>query len=270
MDILTTGTEEWLRRAAGECRSRFLVAVPFVGRILPDILSALPSEARSTLLTRMNLKDFAAGSSDIDAVIALAERGTLVKSLHTLHAKVYVADSRWALVTSANATEGGLRRNRECGVVVDDPPQVDRLAGLIESGFGADGGPVVWSREELAALRKPVERVRELLGDVRADRNIDAVELRIPDERRKEDIVSSLGGWTALVLEGILEQDADEFSLDDLMRTCGSAAAARYPHNRHVRAKLRQQLQRLRDMGLVEFLGGGFYRRMIRTRSGIT
>jgi len=36
--------------------------------------------------------------------------------------------------------------------------------------------------------------------------------------------------------------------------------AEQYPGNDHVRAKIRQQLQVLRDEGLVEFLGGGAYR----------
>ena len=32
-----------------------------------------------------------------------------------------------------------------------------------------------------------------------------------------------------------------------------------HPANRHVRDKIRQQLQILRDLGLLEFLGGGEY-----------
>ena len=35
---------------------------------------------------------------------------------------------------------------------------------------------------------------------------------------------------------------------------------ALYPGNNNVRAKIRQQLQVLRDAGLVAFLGGGRYR----------
>jgi type II restriction enzyme len=35
-----------------------------------------------------------------------------------------------------------------------------------------------------------------------------------------------------------------------------------HPENRHVRDKLRQQLQVLRDLGLIEFLGRGRYRRL--------
>jgi hypothetical protein len=40
----------------------------------------------------------------------------------------------------------------------------------------------------------------------------------------------------------------------------GSRTAELHPANRHVRDKTRQQLQVLRDLGLVEFLGGGRYR----------
>ncbi len=36
----------------------------------------------------------------------------------------------------------------------------------------------------------------------------------------------------------------------------------RHPGNQHIRAKLRQQLQRLRDAGLIAFLGKGRYRRI--------
>lgn len=38
--------------------------------------------------------------------------------------------------------------------------------------------------------------------------------------------------------------------------------AAYFPGNRHVRAKLRQQLQILRDVGQIRFLGGGSYQRL--------
>lgn len=36
--------------------------------------------------------------------------------------------------------------------------------------------------------------------------------------------------------------------------------ASLHPGNRHVRDKIRQQLQVLRDMGILTFLGGGGYR----------
>ena len=50
--------------------------------------------------------------------------------------------------------------------------------------------------------------------------------------------------------------------MDDVFAACAPLAAERFPENRHVREKLRQQLQRLRDLGLVLFLGAGRYRRL--------
>jgi type II restriction enzyme len=49
-----------------------------------------------------------------------------------------------------------------------------------------------------------------------------------------------------------------EFTLADVYAHA-SALAKLHLKNAHVRDKIRQQLQVLRDLGLVEFLGGGSY-----------
>ena len=49
------------------------------------------------------------------------------------------------------------------------------------------------------------------------------------------------------------------FTLEDMYGFEGRLAAL-YPGNNNVRPKIRQQLQGLRDAGLVAFLGGGRYR----------
>ena len=50
-----------------------------------------------------------------------------------------------------------------------------------------------------------------------------------------------------------------EFDLADVYMSEAKLAKL-HPTNRHVRDKIRQQLQVLRDLGLLEFLGGGEYR----------
>jgi type II restriction enzyme len=50
-----------------------------------------------------------------------------------------------------------------------------------------------------------------------------------------------------------------EFALQDVYAFAGQLQEL-HPDNRPVREKIRQQLQVLRDMGFVEFLGGGRYR----------
>jgi type II restriction enzyme len=72
------------------------------------------------------------------------------------------------------------------------------------------------------------------------------------------------GAWGASVLFCVrtLEQEtqSNEFTLQDFYRRFTSELASRYPNNNNVQAKLRQQLQVLRDGGVLEFLGHGRYK----------
>lgn len=66
-------------------------------------------------------------------------------------------------------------------------------------------------------------------------------------------------GWTLDVLNIVRSLGRPEFALADVYAT-EKTLAAMHPGNHHVRDKIRQQLQILRDMGLLEFLGAGSYR----------
>jgi len=66
-------------------------------------------------------------------------------------------------------------------------------------------------------------------------------------------------GWTLDVLNVVRGLGRREFSLAEVYVFAGELARL-HPGNRFVQPKIRQQLQRLRDMGLVEFLGQGTYR----------
>lgn len=66
-------------------------------------------------------------------------------------------------------------------------------------------------------------------------------------------------GWTLDVLNVVRSLNRQEFSLDD-MYAREDQLAKLHPKNLHVRDKIRQQLQILRDIGLLDFLGRGHYR----------
>jgi type II restriction enzyme len=61
------------------------------------------------------------------------------------------------------------------------------------------------------------------------------------------------------VLNVVRALNKNEFTLQDVYAFAGHLTKL-HPAYRHVRDKIRQQLQVLRDLGLVEFLGGGRYR----------
>ena len=66
-------------------------------------------------------------------------------------------------------------------------------------------------------------------------------------------------GWTLDVLQVVQSLGKLEFTLADVYAHSDSLAKL-HPKNAHVRDKIRQQLQVLRDLGLLQFLGGGSYR----------
>lgn len=66
-------------------------------------------------------------------------------------------------------------------------------------------------------------------------------------------------GWTLLTLGMVRSLARDEFSLADVYKFESQFAKA-YPQNKHVKDKIRQQLQILRDLGVLEFIGRGEYR----------
>ncbi|MHB8412748.1 MAG: hypothetical protein ACYDDI_12505 [Candidatus Acidiferrales bacterium] len=65
-------------------------------------------------------------------------------------------------------------------------------------------------------------------------------------------------GWTLDVLNLVRSLHKQNFWLADAY-ALEPHLASLHPANRHVRDKIRQQLQVLRDLGLVGFLGGGNY-----------
>ena len=68
-------------------------------------------------------------------------------------------------------------------------------------------------------------------------------------------------GWLMDVLMCVNQIRREEFSLSE-MYACEDWLQTRHPNNRNIRAKIRQELQELRDSGHLVFLGNGHYRKI--------
>lgn len=73
------------------------------------------------------------------------------------------------------------------------------------------------------------------------------------------NVPPSLRGWTLDVLRAVRRLGKTEFSLQELYEF-ESELKSLHPQNQNVRPKIRQQLQVLRDAGLIGFVGPGKYR----------
>lgn len=108
-----------------------------------------------------------------------------------------------------------------------------------------------------------------LLGDIVPDGRIplvsDGIALPSKDVRRKfaemralSDVRPETRGWTLDVLKIVREIGKETFALSEAYEYADDLQKL-HPHNRHVRPKIRQQLQILRDLGFLDFVSPGQY-----------
>lgn len=72
-------------------------------------------------------------------------------------------------------------------------------------------------------------------------------------------------GWLMHMLQCLDAIEEEKFSLSDVYAFSGRLSAL-HPENHNIEAKIRQQLQILRDKGVLEFVGRGSYRKMKKGR----
>ena len=74
----------------------------------------------------------------------------------------------------------------------------------------------------------------------------------------KEDLKSR--GWLLELISIIDKIPKNTFSLEEVY-SYENVLKARYPNNRFIKEKIRQQLQVLRNKGFIQFMGNGFYKK---------
>ena len=68
-------------------------------------------------------------------------------------------------------------------------------------------------------------------------------------------------GWTLDVLNCVNKIGTEIFTLDEMYKF-ENILSVKHPENHHIKDKIRQQLQLLRDRGIIEFVARGQYRRI--------
>ena len=114
-----------------------LIASPFIktteAKWICETLKGKP--VRLQVLTNVRSDSVLDGSLDIAALrlFSSATSDSKVLAVPKLHAKVYVRDTDFAIITSANLTPSGLDLNYEYGVGLHDAPMVSRIRKDIEA-----------------------------------------------------------------------------------------------------------------------------------------
>ena len=112
-----------------------LVASPFISnqplKRIVEIIEDKQSldSVHVNVVTNLAVDSLLSGSLDVAALLYLAQSipNSTVTYLPSLHAKIYVADTKAAVITSANLTNKGLAGNHEYGVLLRDPKLVSKV-----------------------------------------------------------------------------------------------------------------------------------------------
>jgi hypothetical protein len=126
LKLYNSPVREGLKEVLCRTQKSLLISSPYIKLVEADWvcneLAKKNSSPRLELLTDVRSENVLNGSLDMKALtfFARAFHNTTIVNLPRIHAKVYIADSDFALVTSANLTPSGLDNNFEYGVGVDD------------------------------------------------------------------------------------------------------------------------------------------------------
>lgn len=144
----------------------FIAAPYIVGAPLRKTSAILKEKQRGNplrvnVLTNLAIESLLAGSLDIEALLSLVNSvaNVTVTYLPGLHAKIYIADSKAAVITSANLTNNGLSRNHEYGVLLHDPILVRQVRKNLTM-YGALGSHI--SLDTLTALTLATQELQAI------------------------------------------------------------------------------------------------------------
>jgi hypothetical protein len=123
------------------------------------------SQAHVFLVTDLSIQNILSCATDIDAILSLQTSlpQATVRFLPSLHAKIYIADTVQAVVTSSNLTDNGFERNFEYGVLFDEKSVVAQIREdvLSYSALGSEIGS-----EQLRRLSTAASGLRDVGRDM--------------------------------------------------------------------------------------------------------
>ncbi len=190
--LLRRNWKEDLKALVSEAERESLIASPFVTRqgvdfVSRNIQTSLQSEGQVTFLTDLSPLHICQKATEPLALKAICQCVSVwaIWHLPRLHAKVYVADSRRAIITSGNLTAGGLNLNYEYGVEIADTQTINSIRRDIHD-YAALGAAI--GETQLATYCELAERVvrtyqRQLRSAARAVRQEFARTLRDAEDQ---------------------------------------------------------------------------------------
>ena len=215
-------------------------------------------------INSFKLAHFNNGASDLDALSIFNENKCRQKNVPNLHAKLFIFDDA-AIITSGNLTPSGLKSNLEYGILVQDS-LVTEIKRDYLSIFNNPDYPKITSniidKAKDIILSIPKEKRKKIgVSDKSLFKDIEEINAEDRFDGGAESVISNLTSWKKDVFECLLKIPDDVFTLRHVY-SFEKHLSLLHPRNNNIQEKIRQQLQYLRELGLVEFIKPGVYKKL--------
>lgn len=262
MEILKTPWKNKFLKLVAESKESIKMTSPFVKEnICNELIDVKNKKSKIELYTSFKLMNIYSGGLDLSGLKSIINDNGIVRNKSRLHSKIYLFDCKRVIITSGNLTNGGLLNNYEYGIYTEDKSIVNQVVEDFYSlSIDIDVGHI---------RLKDIKKVQQILSEIPIKESIRIPDYKFETSESNYDIIelptgileTSLKGWRLEVFSCIKLIPNQEFSLKDTQQFI-PLLQQKYPSNNHIPDKIRQQLQNLRDLGLLEFLGKGNYRKL--------
>ncbi|CAC9557378.1 hypothetical protein [uncultured Gammaproteobacteria bacterium] len=194
------------------------------------------------LLTKFTLSNMRGGGLDLSAVQGFKNNDFSLKNIDNLHAKVFIFDHK-VIITSANLTNGGLHNNLEYGVLLENKIEIenDFLSYYNDTNYQHIKDKHISKVQHLLGKLPKIQKSKNLNGETQIfakelDENLST------GNQKVFDCIEQIG--LKIFTTQNIYQFRDQF-------------AGKTPEN-----TIRRNLQELRDIGLLEFVEKGVYKKL--------
>ncbi len=243
MQIITQHWENDLIELVKGANEKIYLSSPFIKTpVAKLIIDNKNKGVDCKLLTKFTLSNMRGGGLDLSAVQAFKNSGFSPKNIDSLHAKIFIFDNK-AIVTSANLTNSGLHNNLEYGVLLKNETQIEKdfLSYYNNTNYQHIQDEHISKAQKILSKLPKIQKSKNLNGEMQ----IFAKELD-----------KNLSTGNQKVFDGIEQIGSEIFITQDIYQFKGQFSG-KTPEN-----TIRRNLQELRDIGLLEFVEKGVYKKL--------
>jgi hypothetical protein len=267
MKIITTPWKNELIELVSNAKKSIKIISPFVKEnVCQELLSKKQSQTKFELITSFKFSYFCSGQSDIMVFDKITSVNGKVKIHPLLNANIYIFDDKKVIISSGNLSNLGLLENYQYGIYLDEKSEVEKVI--------SDYNTIVKHEDTRAVKKADFEIIKKMLFAAHKNTNQKKLKLSAFEiEHIKETfdvvdvptdaITSVFEGWQLEVFNCINLTQQSVFALEEV-NLFENHLKKIFPSQKNIPDKIEIQLKYFIELGLIDSLGNGFYKKLWR------